>query len=289
MRWLITGANGQLGRSLEISLNSNRIEYVALNKDDLDVSDENKTMNILKDINPHIVLNAAAYTNVEKAEVEPKAAFGINQTGVSNVIKACESIGAKLVHFSTDYVFSGIRTSPWQVDDLTNPMSSYGKSKLAGELEIMNNYSENSLIIRTAWLYSQFGKNFYKTILNKAINTKENLKVVSDQTGQPTNALDLAEIAIQAIRNEVTPGIYHATNSGSTSWFEFSRLIFRLAGEDPLRVDPVITSEFPSIVDRPKYSVLDNQKWNDYGIIPLKSWEESATKAFSSIYQSMNK
>jgi len=289
MRWLITGANGQLGRSLQNSLNSKRIEYVALNKDDLDVSDENKIIKIFKDINPQIVLNAAAYTNVERAEVEPMVAFEINQTAVSNVIRACESIDAKLVHFSTDYVFSGIRTSPWQVDDLTNPMSSYGKSKLAGELEIMNNYSDNSLIIRTAWLYSQFGTNFYKTILNKAINTKDNLKVVSDQTGQPTNASDLAEIAIQAIRKEVKPGIFHATNSGSTSWFEFSRLIFRLAGEDPLRVDPVLTSEFPSGVDRPKYSVLDNQKWNDYGITPLKPWEESASEAFPFISQSLDK
>jgi dTDP-4-dehydrorhamnose reductase len=242
----------------------------------------------LKDIKPHIVLNAAAYTNVEKAEVEPNAAFEVNQTGVRNIMRACDSVSAKLVHFSTDYVFSGIKTSPWQVEDLANPLSNYGKSKLAGELEIMNNYSDNSLIIRTAWLYSQYGKNFYKTILDKAINTRDNLKVVSDQTGQPTNALELAEITIEAIRKEVMPGIFHATNSGSTSWFEFSRLIFKLAGEDPLRVNPVLASEFPSKVNRPQYSVLDNRKWNDFGIAPLESWEESVTKAFLSISKSLN-
>jgi len=289
MKWLITGANGQLGKCFQKTLNLHGIDFVALEKSDLDIFDENQTVNVFRAIRPNIVVNAAAYTNVENAEVEPSVAYAVNQKGTANVTKASEIMGAKLVHFSTDYVFSGIKTSPWKVDDLTEPISIYGKSKLAGELEILKCYRENSLIIRTAWLYSSHRKNFYKTILSKAINSEDNLKVVSDQIGQPTNASDLAEITLEAIRHEIPNGVFHATNSGSTSWFEFAKLIFNLAGENVDRVTPVLTSEYLTKVERPKYSVLDNQKWNDFGITPLKTWEESATKAFQAISQSLTK
>ena len=141
--------------------------------------------------------------------------------------------------------------------------------------------------MRTAWLYSAYGKNFYKTILNKAINSKEPVKVVSDQNGQPTSALDLAELTVNAVTNQAVSGTFHATNSGSTSWYEFAKLIFELAGEDVDRVLPVLTSEFPSKVERPKYSVLDNRKWNEFGIAPLKSWEESAKAMFPTIAKSL--
>ena len=287
MKWLITGANGQLGHCLQQTLTSQGIEHIALSKSDLDIADEQKTLEIFKYINPAVVLNAAAYTNVENAEIEQKLAFDINQIGAANIATGCKSIGARLVHFSTDYVFSGTKTSPWELSDLTAPLSVYGKSKLAGELEITKAYRENSIIVRTAWLYSAFGKNFYKTILNKAINSKEPVKVVSDQNGQPTSALDLAELTVNAVTNQAVSGTFHATNSGSTSWYEFAKLIFELAGEDADRVLPVFTSEFPSKVERPKFSVLDNRKWNEFGIAPLKSWEESAKAMFPTIAKSL--
>jgi dTDP-4-dehydrorhamnose reductase len=289
MRWLITGAGGQLGQCLLQVLSSQGIEHIALTKQDLDISNGSETLNLLKDVEPNVVINAAAYTNVENAEEEAKIAYDINQAGAANIAKASKSIGAKLVHFSTDYVFSGTKTSPWELDDLTEPLSVYGKSKLAGEIEVINEYKENALIIRTAWLYSSYGKNFYKTILDKALNTRDSVKVVSDQIGQPTSALDLADLAVRAVTKEVPSGIFHATNSGSTSWYEFAQFIFELAGEDVSRVSPVSSSEFPSKVVRPKYSVLCNQKWNDFGITPLKSWQESATAMFPAISQSLLK
>jgi len=289
MKWLISGASGQLGRCLQQVLNSQGIEYVALTKQELDISNRKETINLVQDIRANVVVNVAAYTNVENAESEVKVAYDVNQAGAANMASASKSIGAKFVHFSTDYVFSGIKTSPWEVDDLTEPISVYGKSKLAGETEITDEYKENSLIIRTAWLYSSYGKNFYKTILNKAINTKDSVKVVSDQIGQPTSALDLAELTVLAVKSDVAPGIFHATNAGSTSWYEFAKLIFELAGEDISRVSPVSTLEFPSKVARPKYSALSNEMWKDSGLSPLRSWEESVTVMFPVISQSLIK
>jgi dTDP-4-dehydrorhamnose reductase len=289
MKWLISGASGQLGRCLQQVLNSKGIEHIALTKNELNVSNRKETINMLKDIRANVVVNAAAYTNVENAENEVIIAYDVNQVGAANIAVASKSIGAKLVHFSTDYVFSGIKTSPWEPDDLTEPLSVYGKSKLAGEIEIADEYPGNSLIIRTSWLYSSYGKNFYKSILDKAINTKDSVRVVCDQIGQPTSALDLAELTVRAVECNVAPGIFHATNAGSTSWYEFAQLIFELAGEDVSRVSPVSTLEFPSKAARPKYSVLSNEKWKDSGVSPLRSWEESVTVMFPVISKSLIK
>ena len=278
MKWLITGANGQLGKCLQKTLTVQGIDFVALSRTDLDISDKTLLKESIDSIKPEVVINAAAYTNVEEAEIDSDQAFRINQLGAANVAIACKSVGARLVHFSTDYVFAGNGISPWQVNDLTGPLSVYGKSKLAGEIEILKEYSENSLIIRTAWLYSPYGKNFYKTILTKALNGDESIRVVSDQEGQPTSALDLAELTIKAIVKDVAPGIFHGTNSGSCSWFEFAQYIFEIAGHDRDRVNPVSSSDFPTKVQRPSYSVLDNQKWSEFGILPIGPWKDSVRK-----------
>ena len=289
MKWLITGADGQLGRSLQETLSQKGISHVALGRLDLDISNKEQTMRMIKQIKPSIVVNTAAYTNVESAEIEPDAAFEINQEGASNVAISSKAIGAKLIHFSTDYVFSGDKNSPWLVDDQPEPLSIYGKSKLAGELEITKRYPDNSIIIRTAWLYSPYRKNFYRTILNKAINTEDEVRVVCDQEGQPTSALDLAELVTMAISQNVESGIFHASNSGSCTWFDFASLIFQLSGKDVNRVIPVMSSEIASRVERPKFSVLDNQKWIKYGVKPLDSWEESVVSKFSAISSSLAK
>ena len=232
MKWLIAGANGQLGRCLQQTLESNSIEYAAYSKEEVDITDYSRVCEVFHSVKPDIVVNAAAYTNVDQAQIDQSEAFAINKTGVANLANASKLVSARLVHFSTDYVFSGERGKPWQVSDATNPISKYGESKLAGELEITRINPDNSMIIRTAWLYSPFGKNFYKTILTKALNSQETVQVVNDQIGQPTNAIDLAELTVRAISKKALPGVYHGTNSGACSWFEFAKFIFEIAGED---------------------------------------------------------
>jgi len=289
MKWLITGANGQLGICLQETLEAQGIDFVALSRAELDITNISLLKEAINSIKPDAVFNTAAYTNVEQAEVDSAAAYEINQSGAANVAIASKSVGAKLVHFSTDYVFSGNGNSPWQTNYLTEPISVYGKSKLAGEVEILKEYSENSLIIRTAWLYSPYGKNFYKTMLTKALNSDEIVRIVSDQQGQPTSALDLAELAVKAVINGNPSGIFHGTNAGSCSWFEFAKYIFEVAGADSARVTPVLSSEFATKVQRPKYSVLDNQKWSEFGILSLGPWKDSVQKVLPDMMLSLAK
>jgi dTDP-4-dehydrorhamnose reductase len=289
MKWLITGANGQLGRCLQETLDAKGVDFVALAHNDLDITNIALLKECLSSIKPDVVVNAAAYTNVEQAEIDSDAAIKINQSGAANVAIASKSVRAKLVHYSTDYVFAGNGNSPWKVNDLTEPLSIYGKSKLAGEEEILKEYPEKSLIIRTAWLYSPYGKNFYKTMLTKALNGDESVRVVNDQQGQPTNAFDLAELTVNAVTKNVASGVFHGTNAESSSWFEFAQYIFEIAGADSARVIPVLSSEFATKVQRPKYSVLDNQKWSEFGIVPLCSWKDSVQKALPDMMLSLAK
>jgi dTDP-4-dehydrorhamnose reductase len=289
MKWLIAGANGQLGRCLQKTLDSRGIVFVALSRSDLDVKNISQVKKLVNSTKPDVVINAAAYTNVEQAEIDSDEAFKVNQLSAANLAVASRSVNAKLVHFSTDYVFSGNGNSPWQVNDLTEPLSIYGKSKLAGEVEILKEYPEKSLIIRTAWLYSPYGKNFYKSMLMKALNGGESVRVVNDQEGQPTSAYDLAELTVNAVNKNVPPGVFHATNAGSCSWFEFAQYIFEIVGADPARVTPVLSSEFATKVQRPKYSVLDNKKWSEFGLVPLGHWKDSVKKALPDMMQSLAK
>jgi dTDP-4-dehydrorhamnose reductase len=289
MKWLITGVNGQLGRCLQETLDAKGVDFVALTHTDLDITNMVLLKHCFNNIKPDVVINAAAYTNVEQAEIDSDEAIKVNQSGAANVAIASKSIGAKLVHFSTDYVFAGSGNLPWKVDDIKEPLSIYGKSKLAGEVEILNEYPLKSLIIRTAWLYSPFGKNFYKTMLKKALNSDESVRVVSDQQGQPTSAFDLSVLTVNAVTENVASGVFHGTNAGSCSWFEFAQYIFEIAGADPARVIPILSSEFATRVQRPKYSVLDNQKWSEFGVVPLGPWKDSVQKALPDMMLSLAK
>ena len=288
MKWLIAGAEGQMGRSLAAVLKSRDIEFTFLTRKDLDITILSKVIEKVSTSGAEVVVNAAAYTNVEQAEQDPEKAFLVNELGIRNLAIASRENNAKLLHFSTDYVFSGNRSIPWKVSSLANPLSVYGKSKLAGELAAKQEYLENSIIIRTAWLYSPYGKNFYKTILNLALNSRDKIRVIGDQFGQPTNALDLANLAFVAVANNVPAGVYHGTNAGLTSWFDFAVEIFRLAGVDSGRVEPIPSEEFATKVERPSYSVLDNSNWLDFGVETLRPWEEAARDAYTSIFDSMN-
>lgn len=289
MIWLIAGANGQLGRCLQQTLESKSIEHAAYSKEEIDITDYSRVCDVIHSVKPDIVVNAAAYTNVDQAEIDQSEAFAINQQGAANLANASKLVNARLIHFSTDYVFSGESTKSWQVSDATNPVSKYGESKLAGELEIARIYPDNSMIIRTAWLYSSFGKNFYKTMLTKAVKSQEIVRVVNDQIGQPTNANDLAELTVRAISKNALPGVYHGTNSGDCSWFEFAKFIFEIAGEDVNRVVPVPSSEYATRAKRPKYSVLDGQKWLESGIEPLGPWKDSVRNLLPAMTLSLGK
>jgi dTDP-4-dehydrorhamnose reductase len=289
MKWLIAGADGQLGRSLAEALKARSIDFTPLSRKELDITDLSKVIEVVTNSDADIVVNAAAYTNVEQAELEPEKAFLVNESGTRNLAIASRQNNSKFLHFSTDYVFSGQRSEPWKVDSLVNPLSVYGKSKLAGELAAQQDYQENSIIIRTAWLYSPFGKNFYKTMLNLALRNDEQIRVVNDQFGQPTNALDLANLAIEAVVNEVPVGIYHGSNAGSTSWCDFATEIFKLAGADAGRIKAIPSAEFATKAPRPSYSVLDNSNWLNFGVKPLRRWQDAVSDAHASIFDSINK
>lgn len=288
MKWLIAGADGQLGRSLAEALKKRNIDFTPLARKELDIADLSEVIKVATNSGADVFVNAAAYTNVEQAELEPEKAFLVNQLGTRNLAIASRQSNSKFLHFSTDYVFSGQRSEPWKVDSLVNPLSVYGKSKLAGELAAQQEYQENSIIIRTAWLYSPYGKNFYKTMLNLALRNDEQIKVVSDQFGQPTNSLDLANLAIEAVRSEVPAGVYHGSNAGLTSWCDFAIEIFKLAGADAGRVKAIPSAEFATKAPRPSYSVLDNSNWLNFGVEPLRPWQEAVSDAYSSIFESMN-
>jgi dTDP-4-dehydrorhamnose reductase len=288
MNCLIVGANGQLGLSLQEVLKTKKIEFLPLSRKELDVTDFLRVMEVCAKSRVDLIINAAAYTNVEQAEIEMAKAFLINESGARNLAIAARENNAKLIHFSTDYVFSGSRKSPWKVDSEVNPLSIYGKSKLAGEKAIMHEYADNSIVIRTSWLYSPFGKNFYKTILNLALSSNNPINVVIDQIGQPTNATDLANLAITAAEDKVPAGFYHGSNSGFTSWHDFAIEIFKLAGADTDRVRAITSKDLRNKAPRPEYSVLDNSKWLDFGVKPLDPWQESVSRAFQAIHETFS-
>jgi len=228
MSWLITGGSGQLSISIAQALEESGTSFVSLSHKELDVSIESSINQILSE-KPSLIVNCAAYTAVDKAELEPNAAFSVNATGAANVALAAKELEVPLIHISTDYVFSGESQLPWRVTAATFPSTQYGASKLAGEKLIQEIHPEGSWILRTAWLYGPYGKNFAKTMIRKAITESGEVRVVDDQIGQPTSTFDLTNRIVEIGKRDIPPGVYHATNSGQTSWFEFTREIFRLS------------------------------------------------------------
>ena len=270
MKILITGSNGMLGHDLQEVL-EDKHELILTTSKTLDITDKNSTIEVIKDNNPDIVINSAAYTDVDGCEENQELAYAVNGEGVRNLALACKEIDCPLVHISTDYVFDGTARDPIAEDGEIGPISVYGKSKLKGEeaiLEVLDKY----FIIRTAWLYGINGKNFPKTMLELAKNHSE-ITVVYDEVGTPTYTPDLAYGISQLIETECY-GIYHLTNSGSCSWCEFAKYIFEVAEAD-VKVIPVTASEFARPAPRPSYSVLNNKNWIDNGFKPLRSYKEA--------------
>ena len=268
MKKVITGAKGMLGHDLTKILVNNDLH--CFNSKQLDITDENN-VNMIKNIKPDIVINSAAFTNVDACESQYDEAYKVNAEGPKNLAKICKNLNIPLVHISTDYVFKGDKNEPLIENDSVGPNTAYGKTKLAGEKYIQETL-DKYFIIRTAWLYGHNGANFVETMLNLSQNNNE-LNVVNDQIGTPTYTLDLA-YAISNLIKTNKYGIYHITNSGHCSWYEFAKEIFKLSNIN-IKVNPVKTEEFPRPAPRPKYSVLSNQKLIDNGFKPLRNYKEA--------------
>ncbi|WNS75201.1 dTDP-4-dehydrorhamnose reductase [Bacillus sp. DTU_2020_1000418_1_SI_GHA_SEK_038] len=274
MKVIVTGAKGQLGTDLVWMLESNGYEVFGYGREDLDITNINQVNEVFINITPDVVIHAAAHTKVDLAESEPDHAFLVNAIGTRNVSVAAEKINAKLVYVSTDYVFDGTASDPINEFKLSNPLGVYGESKLAGE-KFVRNFHSKFYIVRTSWVYGKYGNNFVKTMLKLGEEKKE-LSVVDDQIGAPTYTVDLAERIIDLIQTEKY-GVYHISNSGQCSWFEFAKAIFEESAID-VKVVPCTTKDFPRPAPRPSYSVLDHMGLRLNGFKEMPFWRDSLKK-----------
>ena len=292
MNILVTGANGQLGHEMQRVAKSSNHNYIFTDVADgyekLDITNIEDIRNLVKNNNVDIIVNCAAYTNVDKAESDYDTANLINNTAAGNLATAMKEAGGTLIHISTDYVFQGDRNTPCQEDWTTNPLGVYGKTKLAGEAAIATTGC-NSIIIRTAWLYSQWGKNFVKT-MQSLTATHDTLKVVFDQVGTPTFAGDLADTIAHIINTGQTnkTGIYHFSNEGVCSWYDFAKMICKLSG-NTCDISPCYSEEFPSPVKRPHFSVLDKRKIKETFGIKVPYWTDSLEVCIKQLAEANNK
>ena len=293
MSWLILGGNGQLGRALSEVLQERQIEFCAWGRQELDITSGINCFEKINALMPTVIVNAAAWTDVDGAESNQEAAHTVNVIGTMNLSTSAKSIGAVFVHISTDYVFSGESQRPWSEHDLLAPVSVYGKTKAASEMTVSSQYGEYSYIFRTAWLYSKWGKNFAKTMTRMAKSNDEEVRVVSDQFGQPTSALDLANQIVEAVSAELPFGIYHATNSGQASWFDFAKEIFEASGASTGRLVPVASTEYPRPAKRPTYSVLGHDAWltadlSTKSVSAMQNWKIALHKVMPDIISATN-
>ena len=277
MNILITGANGQLGNEMrDLSAGHPRHTYFFTDVHELDICDAEAVHAFVSNHAIDLIVNCAAYTAVDKAEDNPDLCDTLNHLAPAHLADAAEARGAALIHISTDYVFDGTAYVPYTEDALPCPNSVYGRTKLAGEEEVTRRCTR-TMVIRTAWLYSEYGNNFVKTMLRLGRERAE-LGVVFDQIGTPTYAGDLARAIYAAIEQGVTPGIYHFSNEGVCSWYDFTLAIHRLAGITTCKVSPLHTDEYPARAPRPHYSVLDKTKIKRTLGIDIPHWEESLAR-----------
>ena len=275
MKVLIVGANGQLGQELQVTAGAD-VDVIALGRDQLDISNQQQVEQVLAEFKPQLVINAAAYTAVDKAEQEPEQAYQINRDGVANLAAGCQKIQARLIHVSTDFVFDGTESTPYKSTDRVNPLGCYGESKYAGEQALQNSDLNNYLIVRTAWVYSSFGGNFVKTML-RLMADKDSLGVVADQIGTPTYARELAHAIWKMAQQPELQGILHWTDAGVASWYDFAVAIQEEAIEQgllakPVPIKPIGTDAYPTPAKRPAYSVLDKTETWDLLHCPAVHW-----------------
>ena len=281
---LVTGANGQLGSEIrQLESTYSNYDFLFLDRDDLDITDEKAVKYFFKENEISFCINAAAYTAVDNAEKDSENAFLLNATAVKYLAENALKNNCKLIQISTDFVFDGTANLPLKETDQPNPISVYGASKLKGEEFALEN---EALVIRTSWLYSIFGNNFVKTMLRLG-SEREELNIIADQIGTPTYAKDLAEtilFLIDKIETEKLFGLYHFSNDGTTSWFDFAAEIFKISGTN-CKANPIPTEQYPTPAQRPKYSLMDKSKIvNDFGI-ELKDWKLSLAECIEKLKQ----
>lgn len=285
MNILVTGANGQLGTCLRNAAKGSNDSYIFTDVAELDITDADAVNKMVKDSDVSVIVNCAAYTNVDKAEEDVDFAELLNATAVRNLAEAIKANGGTLIHISTDYVFGKEPYNvPCREDQEGTPTGVYGMTKLHGEQEIEKS-GVKALIFRTAWLYSEYGKNFVKTMLS-LISTKPELKVVFDQTGTPTYAQDLADAIFHIIESrefEGNEGVYHYSNEGVCSWYDFTKMIADMAGNSACDIQPCHSDEFPSKVVRPSYSVLDKTKFKETFNLKVPYWTDSLKKCIKNL------
>ena len=274
-RVLVVGAGGMLGRDLMLELGDLNVEGLA--RKDLDIRDSTQVAEAVRGFD--VVINAAAYTKVDDAETNVELAFGVNAMGAENLALGTAATNAHLVQVSTDYVFDGRAQTPYSEDSPTHPLSVYGQSKRNGENAVMK-LNPRFSIVRTAWLYGENGPNFPKTVARLG-REREFLDVVDDQIGQPTSTIDVARLIRALILSGNPSGVFHATNSGATSWWKFAQVLFEKAGWDPTRVRPISSAEFVRPAPRPGWSVLGHDRWEACGLRAPRPWEEALEEAWT--------
>jgi dTDP-4-dehydrorhamnose reductase len=272
MRWLITGAGGQLGSTLSPLLGSSA---VALKRADLDITSASAVRACVEDVRPDVVINAAGWTDVDAAESYQDAAYEVNATAAGHLAAA---VGARLVHISTDYVFDGTADRPYEVSDEPAPRTAYGRTKLAGEQVAL---ATGATVVRTAWVYGGPGPNFVDTMLRLA-GTQPTIDVVADQIGSPTWVGDLAAALVSLGSSGLPGGVLHFVNAGQASWFDLAQATFELAGHDPARVRPVPTSAVPRPAPRPAWSVLSTASWTATGLPDPRPWRQALSDCLAS-------
>ena len=286
-RLLVVGARGQLGTDLVAAAQTAGIPVLGVGSRELDITDQESVQRTLGYVaagaaaagQRAVVINAAAYTAVDDAETDRDTAFAVNANGPANLAVTAERLGLDLIHLSTDYVFPGDAGRPYRPADPTGPRSVYGASKLAGERRVLQ-ACPDARVVRTAWVWGATGGNFVKTIARLAA-TRPTLKVVDDQRGTPTYTADLAAGLLDLAGSDAPGGVLHLTNAGETTWFGFARAIFEELGDDPERVAPTTTAEFPRPAPRPAYSVLSGEEWVAAGLTPLRPWRDALAAGFA--------
>ena len=282
---LITGADGQLGNEMRNILAGDKtFNSFFTDKETLDVTDAKAVYKFIEDNHIDIIVNCAAYTAVDKAEEDIIDCAKINVDAVGNIAGAARNFGAKVLHISTDYVFDGYNYQPYEENDETNPKTNYGTTKRDGERMLLK-FAPDSIIIRTAWLYSPYGKNFVKTMISLAKQNKT-INVISDQIGTPTYAADLANVILKIITApEWMPGTYHFTNEGICSWYDFAKAIIRIYGINTCNILPIKSKDYPAKASRPFYSVLDKTKVKRTYGVSIPYWEDSLHKCIEILKQ----
>ncbi|HXB93660.1 MAG TPA: dTDP-4-dehydrorhamnose reductase [Puia sp.] len=286
---LVTGAGGQLGRELQaLAATYPSFDFLFTTRVQLPIDRPDQVQSFFDTHRPDYCINCAAYTAVDKAESDQDAAFGINGDAPGHLAAACRSVGARLIHISTDYVFDGSSSTPLKEDDPTGPINAYGASKLEGEKKALAQHPAGTLIIRTSWVYSEFGHNFVKTMI-RLMTEKPAINVVNDQVGSPTYAADLADAILRILSAPVfIPGIYHYSDEGRISWYQFALAIRRLIGSACI-VNPIPSTDFPTPARRPSWSLLDKSLIRETYTVPIPDWEASLETCIHRLLHSPSK